>query len=129
MVFFGNYRMGADDVLAIDTIVDTATLSLVIAGILSPFILVIHESFSYTCPENECAKLSALRKTVKPATCRRRRRLLLAGTSKPAPAAPRHGSPGGSQQGYQPDAAAGESAAHFGGTADVQFGAGTAGVF
>jgi hypothetical protein len=30
MVFFGDYRMGADGLLAIDIIVDTATLSLVI---------------------------------------------------------------------------------------------------
>src|ERR1017187_9671059 len=83
--------------------------------ILSPFILVIHESFSYTCGENECEELSALRETDKPATGWRRRRLLFARTSQPAPAPPRHGPSGGSQQGYQPDAAAGESAAHFGG--------------
>src|ERR1017187_10233382 len=94
--------------------------------ILSPFILVIHESFSYTGRKNECEELSALRETDTPATGWRRRRLLFARTSQPAPAPPRHGPSGGSQQRQQPDAAAGESAAHFGGAADVHLGAGTA---
>src|ERR1039457_6650062 len=102
------------------------SLSLVNCSVLPPFILVIALTISYTCAENECESLFAVRKTVGPAASRRRRRVLFAGTPQPAPAAPRHGPPGGSQQSHEPDAAAGKPAAHLGGATDVQFRTGTA---